>query len=88
MHWRSFVLWNALGGITWATVIGLIAYFLGHSAGGAIEAFGLFGLAAVLFAVVTGLYVHRRHRRATAAEGEGAGPTSRRAPDASDDQPA
>ena len=44
MPWRSFVLWNALGGIVWATAIGLIAYFLGQSAGGAIEAFGLFGL--------------------------------------------
>jgi membrane protein DedA with SNARE-associated domain len=62
MHWRSFVLWNALGGITWATAIGLIAYFLGHSAGNAIEAFGLFGLAAVLIAVVSGFVLHRRHR--------------------------
>ena len=47
MHWRSFVIWNALGGITWATAIGLIAYFLGHSASNAIQAFGLYGLAAV-----------------------------------------
>jgi membrane protein DedA with SNARE-associated domain len=62
MHWRSFVLWNALGGIAWATAIGLIAYFLGHSAGNAIEAFGLFGLAAVLIAVVSGFVLHRRHR--------------------------
>ena len=62
MHWRSFVLWNALGGIVWASTIGLIAYFLGHSAGNAIEAFGLFGLAAVLIAAVSGFIVHRRHR--------------------------
>lgn len=63
MHWRSFVLWNALGGITWATAIGLIGYFLGHSAGGAIETFGLYGLAAVLLAIISGLILHRRHRR-------------------------
>ncbi len=63
MHWRSFVLWNALGGITWATGIGLIAYFLGHSASNAIEAFGLYGLVAVLVAIVSALVVHRRHRR-------------------------
>jgi membrane protein DedA with SNARE-associated domain len=62
MHWRSFVLWNALGGIVWATAIGLIGYFLGHSAGNAIETFGLFGLAAVLLAIVSGLVLHRRHR--------------------------
>ena len=46
MHWRSFVLWNACGGICWATAIGLLAYFLGHSAGNVIETFGLYGLAA------------------------------------------
>src|ERR1035438_111076 len=60
MHWRSFALWNALGGITWATTIGLIAYYLGHSAGNAIEAFGLYGLAAVLVAVGSALFMHRR----------------------------
>ncbi len=62
MHWRSFAMWNALGGITWATAIGLIAYFLGHSAGNAIQAFGLYGLAAVLIAIVSGFVLHRRHR--------------------------
>src|ERR1700689_3113148 len=25
MRWRSFALWNALGGITWATAVGLFA---------------------------------------------------------------
>lgn len=63
MHWRSFVLWNALGGVTWATAIGLIAYFLGHSAGNAVQTFGLYGLVAVLLAIVSGLVLHRRHRR-------------------------
>ncbi len=63
MHWRSFALWNALGGITWATAVGLIAYFLGHSASNAIEAFGLYGLLAVLLAAASGLVLHRRHRR-------------------------
>jgi drug/metabolite transporter (DMT)-like permease len=57
------VLWNALGGISWAIVIGLIAYYLGHSAGNAIETFGLYGLAAVLAAILSGLFLHRRHRR-------------------------
>jgi membrane-associated protein len=69
MPWRSFVLWNALGGITWATTIGLIGYFLGHSAGSAIETFGIFGLVAVLLAIGSGLYLHRRHRRHRSAEG-------------------
>ncbi len=68
MHWRSFALWNALGGITWACAVGLIAYFLGHSAGNAIEAFGLFGLAAVVLALVSGFVLHRRHVRHTRRE--------------------
>jgi membrane protein DedA with SNARE-associated domain len=63
MHWRSFLLWNALGGITWATVVGLVAYFLGHSAGNAIQTFGLYGLVAALVAIVSALALHRRHRR-------------------------
>ena len=67
MRWRSFFLWNALGGICWATAIGLLAYLLGHSAGKAIEAFGIYGLVAVLLAIASFLFMHRRHSRHTAA---------------------
>ena len=63
MRWRSFFFWNALGGICWASAIGLLAYFLGHSAGKAIEAFGIYGLVAVLLAIVSTFFLHRRHRR-------------------------
>jgi membrane protein DedA with SNARE-associated domain len=75
MRWRSFFVWNALGGICWATGIGLLAYFLGNSAGGAVEAFGIYGLVAVLLAVVGGLVLHRRHARhgpRTSADGAAA----------------
>jgi membrane protein DedA with SNARE-associated domain len=68
MRWRSFVLWNALGGICWATAIGLLAYFLGNAAGNAIQAFGLYGIAAVLVAVGVFLVAHLRHRRQAEAE--------------------
>jgi membrane-associated protein len=63
MRWRSFLLWNALGGICWATTIGLLSYYLGRAAGDAVKTFGLFGLAAALLAIATALYAHRRHRR-------------------------
>jgi len=62
MHWRSFVLWNALGGIAWGVVVGLIAYYLGHSAGNAIQTFGLYGLVAAALAAVSFVVLHRRHR--------------------------
>src|SRR4051794_34492330 len=31
MHWPTFLLWNALGGIVWATAVGLAAYIAGHA---------------------------------------------------------
>lgn len=76
MNWRSFVLWNALGGISWATAIGLLAYFLGSSAGNAIEAFGIYGLVAALVAVVSAFVLHRRARRRNAARDDAAGPAA------------
>jgi membrane-associated protein len=79
MRWRSFVLWNALGGICWATAIGLLAYFLGSSAGNAIEAFGIYGLIAALVAVVSAVVLHRRARRRTEP-----GATERESSDAPD----
>ena len=63
MHWRSFVLWNALGGICWATGIGLFAYFLGSAAGNAVGTFGLYGLVAVAIAAVSVFIAHRRLKR-------------------------
>jgi membrane protein DedA with SNARE-associated domain len=41
MPWRSFSLWNAAGGISWATTIGLVAYYAGQSATGTIALFGV-----------------------------------------------
>ena len=62
MPWRSVVLWNALGGISWALLVGLFAYFLGHSASNAIQTFGLYGLVAAVLALLSFVVLHRRHR--------------------------
>jgi membrane protein DedA with SNARE-associated domain len=75
MNWRSFVLWNALGGISWAVAIGLIAYFLGNSAGNAIETFGIYGLFAALAAVASALFMHRRARRRSSSSGNAREPS-------------
>jgi membrane protein DedA with SNARE-associated domain len=69
MRWRSFLVWNALGGICWATVMGLLAYFLGHAAGNLIKTFGIFGLVAVVAALLAGYLAHRRHSRRKMREG-------------------
>ncbi|HVR05305.1 MAG TPA: DedA family protein [Solirubrobacteraceae bacterium] len=63
MRWRSFVFWNALGGICWATAIGMLAYSLGKAAGSAVEAFGIYGLVAVVVVVLAIFFEHRRQRR-------------------------
>jgi membrane protein DedA with SNARE-associated domain len=80
MPWRSFVLWNACGGIVWATGVGLLAYFLGNSAGNAIQAFGLYGLAAFLLAVAGVFFAQRRHRLRMAALDRAAKPTPTQRP--------
>jgi membrane-associated protein len=51
MPWRRFLLWNALGGIAWATTVGTLAYVLGRSASGSLGAIGFVGLgvAALVF---------------------------------------
>ncbi len=38
MPWRRFLLWNALGGIGWASTVGATAYLLGRSASGSLSA--------------------------------------------------
>jgi undecaprenyl-diphosphatase len=50
MPWRVFLFWNALGGIAWATSVGLLAYFLGHVAERVFKYAGAAGFAAVLVA--------------------------------------
>ncbi len=64
MTWWRFFLWNAAGGIVWATGIGLLAYYLGRPAADAVARYGFYGIAA---AVVVGALVfgalHLWHKR-------------------------
>lgn len=48
MTWWRFLFWNAFGGIVWATLVGLIAFYFGHAAGDAIGRFGFVGAGAVI----------------------------------------
>ena len=59
MPWRRFLFWNALGGISWATTIGVLAYLVGQSASGSLGAIGFVGLGV---AVVVYLVVRVRRR--------------------------
>jgi membrane protein DedA with SNARE-associated domain len=52
MPWWRFFLWNASGGIVWATGVGLLAYYLGKKAADAVQTYGLYGLAALAVVAV------------------------------------
>ncbi len=52
MSWWRFLFWNALGGIVWATAIGLVAYKFGEAAAEAINRYGLIGGVVVVVALV------------------------------------
>jgi membrane-associated protein len=63
MPFRVFFFWNALGAISWATTVGLVAYFAGDGAVHVIERFGV--VAAVVLAVglvAAVVWVQRRER--------------------------
>jgi undecaprenyl-diphosphatase len=74
MRWRTFLLWNALGGVAWAISVGLAAYLLGHVAATIFRTFGLAGMAVVLLVAVGAGAWHLLHRRRRQAA-EGGGPT-------------
>lgn len=64
MRWRSFLLWNALGGIGWALCFGLIGYFGGEAAAHIITRVGTGAAVAFVVALIVGyVVVHHRLRR-------------------------
>jgi membrane protein DedA with SNARE-associated domain len=60
MPWWRFLFWNATGGIAWATLVGLIAYYAGRAAADAIQRYGLYAGGAVVVALALGWLVLRR----------------------------
>jgi membrane protein DedA with SNARE-associated domain len=64
MPWRSFLLFNALGGIVWAAVVGTLAYLLGHAAERAVAVAGVVGLVGAVVLAIGGWIVLRRREAA------------------------
>ena len=58
MPWWRFFAWNASGGIVWATLVGLVAFYLGRAAADAVGRYGLIGggVAIVVVVVVIGAF--------------------------------
>jgi membrane protein DedA with SNARE-associated domain len=64
MPWWRFLFWNAAGGIAWAVLVGLVAYYSGQAAADAIQRYGLFAAAGVVALVVLGAVgLHFARRR-------------------------
>lgn len=61
MPWRSFLLWNALGGVAWAVCFGLVGYLAGEAAARLIERLGVAAAVAVVAAGL-GLLIAARRR--------------------------
>ncbi len=66
MPWPVFVFWNALGGVAWATSVGLLAYFLGPTAERLFKYVGIAGVGAAVLALAA--FLAWRHLRRTPDE--------------------
>lgn len=64
MPWPRFLFWNALGGIAWATSVGVAAYFLGKAAAAVLGAVGLIVLALIVVGGFAWLLSRRLRRSA------------------------
>lgn len=64
MRWWRFFFWNAAGGICWAVLVGLVAYYVGQAAADAIAHYGLLaGVAVVAAAALSVLGLHLWRKR-------------------------
>jgi membrane protein DedA with SNARE-associated domain len=52
MSWWRFFLWNASGGIVWATGVSLLAYYFGKAAADAVQTYGIYALVAIVVSAV------------------------------------
>ncbi len=71
MPWLKFLAWNAAGGICWAALVGLVAYYLGQAAADAISRYGLIGgLVLVVLAALALVGFHFWKKRLLRAESD------------------
>ena len=68
MPWWRFLLFNAAGGILWATLVGLVAYYSGEAAASAIQTYGLYAAGAIAVATVAIFLVLRWWERRMVAD--------------------
>lgn len=65
MPWPTFLFWNALGGIAWATTVGLAAYTFGRAVARVVERVGegvAIALGVAIVAAIVAIRMRRRRR--------------------------
>lgn len=76
MPFRVFFFWNALGAISWALTVGLVAYFAGDGAVHVIERFGIVAAVVIVAGLVAAVvWIQRRERRELAEDRDEAAAT-------------
>jgi membrane protein DedA with SNARE-associated domain len=63
MKWWKFALWNAAGGICWATTIVLLGHFFGKSIHGIERVLGVGGVIALVLVAVAAAVLWHRHEQ-------------------------
>jgi Uncharacterized membrane-associated protein len=63
MTWWRFLFWNAAGGIIWALLVGLLAFYAGKAAADALARYGVYAAIAAGVLVVIGIAVLHVVRR-------------------------
>ena len=64
MPYRQFLMWNALGGVTWAITVGIVGYIVGTAAEEIVQRAGLgVAITAAVLAIGAYVYVHVRRSR-------------------------
>ena len=59
MSWWRFFLWNAAGGIVWATGVSLLAFYFGKAAADAVATYGVYALIVIVVGAVIAFIVMR-----------------------------
>jgi membrane protein DedA with SNARE-associated domain len=59
MPWWRFFLWNAAGGIVWATGVSLLAFYFGKAAADAVATYGVYALIVIVVGAVIAFVVMR-----------------------------